>query len=407
MATNITGVSLTTPGSSPHNISAEDSFDMGGTITTAGGGTWNESGDMYFQWSTNGVDYNDLTGSGALSTQDTNPITGLQTETEQVITVDNDGTTGTFYIRVKLVEDDLEEHFSPAAPSTFSVVVAGPTALDAADPSSQADVGDADITPVRLVDADDPASTVQVTVPGFHRVKDLDANDLSSESAVDNQTLDSFKVVDAENVQSESDIANQSLQPIRLVDASDVISEPDITVAVVDKVVEATPLNAEDVSSSSDIQVGSAIEGNYWRFDYASDWTPEGALIEVATKGVVANEVDSATENTEPTLQPIRLVDANAVQATTEIVGATLEVADAATNVNANDLSCVTQVTEPTLDAVWLLERMSMLTIYHALPRLPNQRLTQFGYLMPMLLSRLPRLLVQPLTVCGYLMLTI
>ena len=49
MATNITGVTMTQPLSDP-NIQTGGSFTMGGQISTAGGGGWAESGDMYFEW---------------------------------------------------------------------------------------------------------------------------------------------------------------------------------------------------------------------------------------------------------------------------------------------------------------------------------------------------------------------
>lgn len=109
MATNITGVTFTQPSSDP-GISPEGNFVMGGQIQTSGGGGWAESGDMYFEWDQGTSTWATIGGSGALFTEDTNPITGLQTADEQTITVYNDGTTGSFQIRVKLIEDDLTEY---------------------------------------------------------------------------------------------------------------------------------------------------------------------------------------------------------------------------------------------------------------------------------------------------------
>jgi len=123
MATNIVGVTMPTPAGDP-NPAPEGNFVMGGQITTSGGGGWAESGDMYFQWDQGTATWTDLASTGALNiAAQTNPITGLQTTEEQQITVYNDGTTGTFNIRVKLIEDDLTEHLS----STQEVTVAGLT----------------------------------------------------------------------------------------------------------------------------------------------------------------------------------------------------------------------------------------------------------------------------------------
>lgn len=120
MSTNITGVVMSQP-TAPQNISPGDSFTMGGQIVKSGGGGWAESGDMYFEWD-QGIDsWTTILGSGDLSTQDTNPIAGLQTTNEQTITVDSDSeASGIFNIRVKLIEDDLTEHTSSPIQVTIS-----------------------------------------------------------------------------------------------------------------------------------------------------------------------------------------------------------------------------------------------------------------------------------------------
>jgi len=121
MATNIVGVTMPTPASDP-GISTNGNFTMGGVITTAGGGTWAESGDMHFQWDQGNDNWVTMGSTGALNVaSQTNPITGLQTATEQQVTVYNDGTTGTFNIRVRLIEDDLTEWLS----SSLQIVVSG------------------------------------------------------------------------------------------------------------------------------------------------------------------------------------------------------------------------------------------------------------------------------------------
>ena len=122
MATNITGVSITKPTEDP-DIEIDESFQMGGQISTAGGGGWNESGDMYFQWDQGSATWIDIAGSGGLYTEDTNPITGLQTTDEQMITVYG-GFSGTFNVRVKLIEDDSTEHLSSSVEVTVSTVSA-------------------------------------------------------------------------------------------------------------------------------------------------------------------------------------------------------------------------------------------------------------------------------------------
>ena len=122
MATNITGVNQTQPLSDP-GISPNGNFVMGGQITTAGGGGWAESGDMYFEWDQGSASWVTLGSTGALNvSSQTNPITGLQTTTEQTITVYNDGTTGSFQVRVKLIEDDQTSYTTTPVDVVVSVV---------------------------------------------------------------------------------------------------------------------------------------------------------------------------------------------------------------------------------------------------------------------------------------------
>ena len=124
MATNIVGVTMPTPASDPTPSPGGD-FIMGGQITTAGGGGWGESGDMYFQWDQGTSTWIDLASTGALNiAAQTNPITGLQTTEEQQLTVYSDGTEGVYNIRIKLIEDDLTEHLSSSIEVT---VEAGPS----------------------------------------------------------------------------------------------------------------------------------------------------------------------------------------------------------------------------------------------------------------------------------------
>ena len=124
MATSIIGVTMPTPAATV-NENAGDSFTMGGVISTQGGGGWNESGDMYFEWDQGTGSWTKILATGYLSTQDTNPILTLQTVTEQQVTIDSDaaGPTDSYQIRVKLIEDDATEHTS--GEQTVNVTPAG------------------------------------------------------------------------------------------------------------------------------------------------------------------------------------------------------------------------------------------------------------------------------------------
>ena len=120
MATNITGVSITRPLSDPA-IDSGQSFIMGGQIGTAGGGGWAESGDMYFEWDQGSGSWATIGTSGDLYHSATNPITGLQTTAEQTLTVyAGVAVSGTFQVRVKLIEDDLTEYTTAATTVTVT-----------------------------------------------------------------------------------------------------------------------------------------------------------------------------------------------------------------------------------------------------------------------------------------------
>jgi len=100
MATNITGVTMTQPLSDP-GIAPNGNFTMGGQIQTAGGGGWAESGDMYFEWDQGTSTWATLGSTGVLNVAaQTNPVLGLQDANEHTITVYNDGTTGSFQVRI-------------------------------------------------------------------------------------------------------------------------------------------------------------------------------------------------------------------------------------------------------------------------------------------------------------------
>ena len=109
MATNITGVTMTAP-TTTVNLDAGDTFQMSGQILTAGGGGWNESGDMYFEWDQGTGSWETMPSSGSNLTCPTpNPILTLQTTTIQTrtITADASGPTDSYQVRITLIEDDL------------------------------------------------------------------------------------------------------------------------------------------------------------------------------------------------------------------------------------------------------------------------------------------------------------
>jgi len=104
-------------------INTGGSFTMSGQITTTGTGSWNESGDMYWEWDQGTSTWASIAGTGDLYTLTTNPVTGLQTTDVQSKTIYSDGTAGSFQVRIKLVEDDLTEHTT----TPVDVTVSSPT----------------------------------------------------------------------------------------------------------------------------------------------------------------------------------------------------------------------------------------------------------------------------------------
>jgi hypothetical protein len=118
MATNIVGVTMPQPTSDP-NIQTGGNFTMGGQISVAGGGSWAESGDMYFEWDQGTSTWTTIGTSGGLYHSATNPLLGLQTAVEQTITIYSD-TAGSYQVRVKLIEDDLTEYTTTAQTVTVN-----------------------------------------------------------------------------------------------------------------------------------------------------------------------------------------------------------------------------------------------------------------------------------------------
>jgi len=162
MSITISGVNLTQPLSDP-GISPNGNFTMGGQLTTQGAGGWADTGIMHFQWDQGTVSWTDLASTGALNiAAQTNPITGLQDTNEHTITVYNDGTTGTFNIRIYVIDEDLDEYYS----STQEIVVAsGEQTLDVTD------------SILSLNGSDHPANAIQTDIAAVDSELAVDGSD--------------------------------------------------------------------------------------------------------------------------------------------------------------------------------------------------------------------------------------
>jgi hypothetical protein len=101
MAT-VSSVALTQPASDP-NINEGGTFTHGGQITKAlhGGLDYN----MHWQWDQGTGTWTDITGSGGLSTADTNPQNNLGDEAEHTITVTGN-TAGSYEVRIRTVDNN-------------------------------------------------------------------------------------------------------------------------------------------------------------------------------------------------------------------------------------------------------------------------------------------------------------
>ena len=96
MAVNLDSVTLTLPSSDP-NIETGQSFTMRLTTTHSGHGG-DATNSLHFEYSTDDVNFNDITGATGLSTANTNPVTWNSGATTWDITVDGD-TADTYYVR--------------------------------------------------------------------------------------------------------------------------------------------------------------------------------------------------------------------------------------------------------------------------------------------------------------------
>ena len=133
----ITGVTMTQPNTNI-SISTYSSFTMSGSMQTGGGKS--ETGDMYFEWDQGTGTWTTITGSGALYTNDTNPKTGLPGDsTVYSITVTSDGTTGSYNVRVKVIDSSSSTYTSTSRTVTVNADTTPPSVsstvpTDGADP---------------------------------------------------------------------------------------------------------------------------------------------------------------------------------------------------------------------------------------------------------------------------------
>ena len=122
MSTNITGLAADRPLVDPA-IAVDEDFLLGGHLVTSGGGSWNESAEIYFEWDQGTATWVSLSSTGALNiAAQGNPTAVLQDANEHQVTVYSDGTAGSFQVRLKAIEDDTTEYTTTAVDVTVTGV---------------------------------------------------------------------------------------------------------------------------------------------------------------------------------------------------------------------------------------------------------------------------------------------
>ena len=116
MAT-VASVALTQPSVDPE-INETQTFTQGGQVTKATHGGLDF--DMHFQWDQGTSTWTDLTGSGGLSTADTNPALSLGDENEHTITVTGN-TEGSYEVRVQTVDNNEDSALDTSGTQTVTV----------------------------------------------------------------------------------------------------------------------------------------------------------------------------------------------------------------------------------------------------------------------------------------------
>ena len=212
MSTNIIGVTMTAPGSDP-GIDVGGNFPMTGVISTAGGGGWNESGDMYFEWDQGTATWVTIGTSSAagLYHSATNPILTLQTTNPQTLTVYG-GAAGSFQVRVTLIEDDLTTYNTAAIDVTVSAV-AGTQLVhtDAGEDYSLFDDNDGSALTLTQVHILDIAEAFSI----------LDDNDGASLTITQDHTLD---VAEAHSLVNDNDELSITLSNVYVLDVAEAYS---------------------------------------------------------------------------------------------------------------------------------------------------------------------------------------
>lgn len=122
MAKTVASVALTQPSSDPA-INEAGTFTMGGQATEGGSGQ-PASYDMHFQFDQGIGTWVNLSGSGSLTTGDTNPEPNISDYNEHTITVTGFA-AGTYEVRIKTVDhrdSEAEDLSTPTQTVTVSAV---------------------------------------------------------------------------------------------------------------------------------------------------------------------------------------------------------------------------------------------------------------------------------------------
>ena len=100
MAKTVTSIALDLPASDPNSDEAQ-TFTMDGTVTSSG--SHELDCDVHMQWDQGSATWVDLTGSGGLSTADTNPVNNHVNENLTAITVTGN-TAGSYEVRIRTID---------------------------------------------------------------------------------------------------------------------------------------------------------------------------------------------------------------------------------------------------------------------------------------------------------------
>ena len=100
MAKTVTSIALDLPANDP-NIDEAQTFSMDGTVSATGSHVYDF--DVHMQWDQGTATWVDLTGSGGLSTADTNPVNNHANANLTAITVTGN-TAGSYSVRIRTID---------------------------------------------------------------------------------------------------------------------------------------------------------------------------------------------------------------------------------------------------------------------------------------------------------------